>query len=166
MESIKGRKNFSESDREILANLVTPFVETIKDVKKDTVTLTKKEKAWKEITVGFNASPIITTPRTVDQLKKSWDNMCRRAKQEVAKTKMERRKTGGGPMGQGVTAVHAIVASTLADSLNPLDNPYDGDADHLGKEVIPLSPKDDEITTIEELETSKTLKENGSKYFI
>ncbi|CAK9254145.1 unnamed protein product [Sphagnum jensenii] len=53
-----------------------------------------------------------------------------------------RKRTGGGPAVPELSQVSATVAVALADSLNPLDNPFDGDAGHNGDEVINLTSPD------------------------
>ncbi len=96
MNQSMARKNLTESDLQVLTSLLALHLAIIKDLKKDTVTNEKKEAVWKEITIGFNANPTATITRTMDQLRKAWENICRRTKEEVAKNKQERRKTGGG----------------------------------------------------------------------
>ncbi len=45
------RKNFSESDRQLLVSLVEPFADILKEAKKDTATNKKKETAWEQIKI-------------------------------------------------------------------------------------------------------------------
>jgi hypothetical protein len=102
----------------LLLSLVTPSIEVLKDLKKDTATNKKKEAVWAQIVVSFNANPTISARRTIDQLRKAWENICRRTKEEVAKNKQSRRQTGGGPAGPEVS--RALVLPELWLTLSTL----------------------------------------------
>ncbi len=67
----KARKNFTETDRQLLLSLVTPSIEVLKDLKKDTATNKKKEAVWAQIVVSFNANPTVSAHRSIDQLRKA-----------------------------------------------------------------------------------------------
>jgi hypothetical protein len=161
----KARKNFTESDRQLLLSLVTPSIEVLKDLKKDTATNKKKEAVWAQIVVSFNANPTISARRTIDQLRKAWENICRRTKEEVAKNKQSRRQTGGGPAGPEVSTMSSSVAGALADTFNPLDNPFDGDAGHHGDDVIKLGSSSPDLVELDD-ETPKPNKCAATKFFI
>jgi hypothetical protein len=85
----------------------------IKSKEKDNDSLKKKKKAWEDILVKFNSSVDASCLRTEDQLKTLWNNMCNRAKEEVAKVKQSKRKTGGGPPLEDVTIVSQNVAGII-----------------------------------------------------
>jgi hypothetical protein len=86
----------------------------------------------------------------------------------VAKNKQSRRQTGGGPAAPEISTVCAAVAGALAESLSPLDNPFDGDAGHHGDETIKFSEPSHTVPEMpaSENETSKPSNNIGSKFFI
>ena len=129
----------TNSDRQILVDLIEPLRDIIMMSKKDAATLRKKDSAWEKITVGFNANPTVSGHRTSLQLRKAWGNMCQRAKDDAAEVKKARLKTGGGPPEPDMSTLSANVAGVMGEALYPLDNPHDGDASHHGVQVIKLS---------------------------
>lgn len=142
----KQKKNIklTSADRILLISLVDNHREIIKNAKKDAATIARKDKAWDDITVGFNANPTVSGHRTAAQLRKAWSNLCSRTKEEVAEAKKSRLKTGGGPPEADISIISANVAGVLGDSLFPLDNPHDGDAGHHGEQVIKISSEETE----------------------
>ena len=66
-------------------------------------------------------------PRTVDQLRKGWENICLRTKEDVGKNKQSRRQTGGGPAEPEMSSLSAPVAGVRGEALSPLENNFDGD---------------------------------------
>lgn len=57
------------------------------------------------------------------------------------------------------------VAGALADTFNPLDNPFDGDAGHHGDDVIKLGSSSPDLVELDD-ETPKPNKCAATKFFI
>lgn len=88
--------NFSAREKNILLNIINSFKNIIECKKSDAVTWKEKEQQWQEITMQFNAENGDLMPRSIDSLKKCYNNMKRNTRIDAAKDLQEMRRTGGG----------------------------------------------------------------------
>ncbi|XP_069506221.1 myb-related transcription factor, partner of profilin-like [Ambystoma mexicanum] len=89
------KKRFSDDERNMLADTLAAHAEEIKlqNLKRE-VQQSKKE-IWEE--VARKASAVGTTPRTVKDCKKRWDDLRLRVQNILASNRREAMATGGGP---------------------------------------------------------------------
>jgi len=76
------RVSFTTFETELLFELVSAKKKILEDKNTGFINLERKRKAWEQIRSTFNSSAE-TTPRTVEQLKKRWENLKSRAKKDV-----------------------------------------------------------------------------------
>ncbi|KAG0724346.1 hypothetical protein GWK47_005204 [Chionoecetes opilio] len=86
----------------------------------------RKREAWARITTAFNGQNL-GPRRTEIQLKKVWDRLKIKAKQEHAVKRREERKTGGGAPPADLPEETDNVLAILGDDIKDLGNQYDDD---------------------------------------
>lgn len=89
--------NFSNNEKVFLINLVSKYKNIVENKKTDGVTSNEKIKAWENICHEFNAASTGNIYRNKDVLKRFYENKKKELRKKVAETKMELKKTGGGP---------------------------------------------------------------------
>ncbi|KAK3888198.1 hypothetical protein Pcinc_007729 [Petrolisthes cinctipes] len=96
------------------------------DRRSDARIVAVKNEAWENIAAAFNATGVGGQPRTAKQLKKIWDRIKSKAKEEHDKVKPELKKTGGGPQPtpypDETSKVLDLVRGELFDTTNPFDS--------------------------------------------
>ncbi|XP_050065821.1 myb/SANT-like DNA-binding domain-containing protein 3 [Aphis gossypii] len=130
MEDDKKRgKNFSETEKSILIDLILPYKHIIENIKTDGATNKEKDAAWSEIANSYNCQQI-TGIRTIRQLKSVYDVQKRKARKDKSDYKVELYKTGGGRNLSMLSSTTDKVIGLLGDRLEPLSNQYDCDSDY------------------------------------
>ncbi|XP_064095548.1 uncharacterized protein LOC135207615 [Macrobrachium nipponense] len=87
----------ADSQRLMLLNLIKEHESVINDRSTGSRTLERKRQAWQEITLKFNAMYPDQPPRSSKQVKRCFDHVKRKVKQEDAAVKKTLCRTGGGP---------------------------------------------------------------------
>lgn len=88
-----GKLFYSDEEKDLVTELVRKYKFSIENKKSDTVSLSRKMKAWDALTAEFNSAENVR-PRTVSQLRKLWDNLKQRWKKEKAKQIRDAMATG------------------------------------------------------------------------
>lgn len=88
-----GKLFYCDDEKDLVTELVRKYKCSIENKKCDTVSLTRKLKAWEALIAEFNSAENVQ-PRTVTQLWKLWDNMKQRWKKEKAKQIRDAMATG------------------------------------------------------------------------
>ena len=97
---------FTDNEVNRLLDLIEVNYGVIKSKFSDQVTLRRKNECWKGICTKINAiSPCI---RTVEELKKRWDDMQGRSKKKANKARAEDSKTGNLPREEGTGDKHYL----------------------------------------------------------
>ncbi|XP_062602936.1 t-SNARE domain-containing protein 1-like [Saccostrea cucullata] len=96
MEEKKKKPRFSEKEIDILVQGVKERSEIINSKFSDVVNNAKKKQSWIEIMEAVNA--VSFSRRTIDELKKKWDDLKRGTKKRASAVQRERTKTGGGKL--------------------------------------------------------------------
>ncbi|KAL5237240.1 hypothetical protein ACI65C_004650 [Semiaphis heraclei] len=122
-------KNFTEREKEVLIDLIFPYKSIIENVKTDAVWNNKKNEAWSEIVVAYNASQT-SGVRNIGQIKHLYDTQKREARKEKSQYKVQHYKTGGGKNPSTLSDVTQKVIGLLGDRMDPLLNNVDCDADY------------------------------------
>ena len=89
-------KNFVDSERKILIELVDKYKHTVECKKTDSKSSQEKMDAWNQLTMEFNSISTYTN-RETKTLQRFGKNLKIRAKADTALARRERLKTGGGP---------------------------------------------------------------------
>ncbi|KAH6936122.1 hypothetical protein HPB50_013498 [Hyalomma asiaticum] len=121
-----GKQFFSDDEKELLTELVQKYKSSIENKKSDAVPLTRKTKAWESLASDFNSTENVR-PRTVDQLRKLWDNLKQRWKKEKAKQIRDSMATGGGPPPAPMDEVLSQIEAAIPHLSERVNNPYDSD---------------------------------------
>jgi hypothetical protein len=144
-ESIK-RANFKQLDYELLISLIEEHKDVITERKYDSISLAKKSKVWDEISKQFNErNPL--EPKTIQQLKKCWENLQNKSKRAAVDEKISRRKTGGGIIDIEATDLESKVNAIMGDELKPLQNPYGSDSKYHENNVITIDETEPPLKT-------------------
>ncbi|XP_066993763.2 uncharacterized protein [Anabrus simplex] len=150
--------NYNEYERNLFVDLIAKYASIIENKRTDCVSVKEKDIAWDRLCREFN-SDIRVTKRCTKQLKQFYVNMKRNAKKEKARVKIETYKTGGGTFPKGMNDCSEKLLAIMGDRVEPLQNPFDGDAEYNGDiTVVGLSechPHDsttwtEEVITLEE----------------
>ncbi|XP_062621473.1 myb/SANT-like DNA-binding domain-containing protein 4 [Saccostrea cucullata] len=96
MEDRKKKPRFCEKEIEILVQGVKERSDVINSKFSDMISNTKKKQAWVEIMESVNA--VSFSKRTVDEIKKKWDDVKRGTKKRASAVQKERCKTGSGKL--------------------------------------------------------------------
>lgn len=119
----------TNSDRNLLTELVKPFIEVIENKESGLRSVIAKKNAWKKIASQYNTAS--SSDRDEKQLKKAWDNAKMAAKKAKAEHRREMKRTGGGPVNAEarINDGDGEILSLLGDKIDSLINAYDDDAD-------------------------------------
>ncbi|KAH7974974.1 hypothetical protein HPB49_022310 [Dermacentor silvarum] len=125
-----GKLFYSDDKKDLVKELVRKYKCSIENEKSDTLSLTRKSKAWEALTAELNSAENVR-PRTVAQLRKLWDNLQQRWRKEKAKQIRDVMATvsiaGGGlplePMDERLSQIEAAVAHLW----ERVDKTYDND---------------------------------------
>lgn len=74
---------FTDQERKLLRTLIEKDYQLIESKKSDIVSLKRKRQLWDEIVKNFNSAGL--SKRTLQELKKNWDNQKQRAKKFMDK---------------------------------------------------------------------------------
>ena len=96
---INRSKNFSETEKNLLLNLVDKYKNSIECKRTDSKTLKQKSEAWVNLCEEFNFTSTYTK-REVKNLQSFGKNLKTRAKSDSGYMRREQLKTGGGPAPQ------------------------------------------------------------------
>ena len=135
MEDAKSTK-FTDADTKALLEAIEPFKPSIKLKDRDSESRKKVKKAWQDIANAFNSSPLISAPKSVDKLKKKWENCVQTAKKEQSKFRQEVKQTGGGPPPAPLPNTSQQVMDILGADCLPLENTFDSDRGHHEDKVV------------------------------
>ncbi|XP_070377275.1 myb/SANT-like DNA-binding domain-containing protein 3 isoform X1 [Dermacentor albipictus] len=121
-----GKLFYSDEEKDLVTELVRKYKFSIENKKSDTVSLSRKMKAWDALTAEFNSAENVR-PRTVAQLRKLWDNLKQRWKKEKAKQIRNAMATGGGPPPEPVDERLSQIEAAVPHLSERVKNPYDSD---------------------------------------
>ena len=117
-EAAKQRKtrkaNFTSSELSILTEEVEANISTLRSKFTDSVTNSRKNKIWCEITAAVNSVGVAS--RTVQEVRDKWKNLTSTAKREFCDYGKEARRTGGGPPPKPPSSATAKVIDILKDT--------------------------------------------------
>lgn len=100
-EENKGRRvravNFTRREQNLLFSISLKHKNVIENKKTNSTTNSEKNEAWSEIAQEFNATSTDFNNRTVEQLKRCYENRRQSLRKQKAEVRQECLKTGGGP---------------------------------------------------------------------
>jgi len=110
----KRKPRFSEKEVDILIEKVNDNAEQLFARFSDQVTNKKKKIAWVEVQNSVNASSFV--PRTLDEIKKKWDDVKRITKKRATDVRKDMKKTGGGESSHDpLTQTEELVISLIGE---------------------------------------------------
>lgn len=90
--------NFTYNEKEVLLNIIYKYKNIIENKKTDSVSCEEKSRAWEKITGEFHTRAPNCCKRSIDSLKKFYDNQKKEIRKIVAEEKKEIVLTGGGSL--------------------------------------------------------------------
>lgn len=124
--------NYSQSEKDLLISLVAKHKNILENKKTDAVTIHEKDAAWDRVGREFNSIVPNCTKRSVESLRKFYENKKKDMRKRTANERMEFMRTGGGPPPpkQTCTTSDELLLSLMNHkTVYGLDNPFDGDRD-------------------------------------
>ncbi|XP_036143791.1 myb/SANT-like DNA-binding domain-containing protein 3 isoform X2 [Monomorium pharaonis] len=91
------KKHYTDAEKKFFLRILVKYSHIIERKKSDATTLKDKEEAWNQICDSYNLSSIITSKRSIQQLKKLWSNLKSTQRDALTHEKQARLSTGGGP---------------------------------------------------------------------
>ncbi|CAH1109753.1 unnamed protein product [Psylliodes chrysocephalus] len=118
-------------EKSLLIQLVEKYKNIIENKKSDAISWKDKDEAWVKISQQFNANCPENIHRKKESLKKTYENLKKNIRKDVADEKIQIKKTGGGAV--KIPLRDPTFERTLA-LINPktvlgLSNTFDGDRD-------------------------------------
>lgn len=124
MDKLK-RVNWESVEKELLTEIITPYIKIIENKNCNTNTNKSKLDAWEHICKDFNNTT--KTKRTLPQIKVEWKRMKVAAKKNVTSFKQSWKKTGGGPPPESVNALDYKLQSLMPIDFVKDSNCFDSD---------------------------------------
>lgn len=134
-------KNFSELEKELLIQIVFKYKNIIENKHTNSISIQKKNEAWKKICDEFNSIQTNGT-REIKNLKVLYDNLKMRARKEKNEDKVEQFKTGGGSYSNKISQLSERIVGELSDQFEPLPNPHDSSSVLFENEHLQLPTED------------------------
>ncbi|KAF4528501.1 hypothetical protein B566_EDAN016688 [Ephemera danica] len=122
--------NFTETEIEILLDVVSCFSHIVNSKKTDAISVEAKAKAWEDIEVAFNIRSKKYT-RDSAKLKVCYKNAQKRARKELADEKVSIYKTGGGRADTIASDTTSRIVAQTMDHFIPPRNPFDSDTSYV-----------------------------------
>ncbi|KAL3188250.1 hypothetical protein MRX96_003579 [Rhipicephalus microplus] len=123
----KAAPRCTEDEKIVLLALVGEFKHIIEYKKTDAASIAKKMKHGKRL--PSSSIPTTESPgATTVQLKKCGNNLKQIWKEEAAREKRERHKTGGGSAPSAMGPVYELVGSIVSHMATRVENAFDSDA--------------------------------------
>ncbi|XP_060564400.1 myb/SANT-like DNA-binding domain-containing protein 4 [Ruditapes philippinarum] len=115
MAESKRKPRYSIDELQILAQEVNTHKNILFGKFSDVLSMEKKQKAWAEITRCINA--VSQTVRTVDDIRKKWNDWSSVTKGKAAKRRQSLNKTGSGqPDTKPLTELEELVVSIIGET--------------------------------------------------
>ncbi|XP_062570043.1 myb/SANT-like DNA-binding domain-containing protein 4 [Saccostrea cucullata] len=110
----KIKPRFLDREVDVLINKVNEKSDVLFSKFSDTISNKKKKLAWTEVQNSVNASSLV--PRTVDEIKKKWDDVKRVTKKRAVEVRKDRTVTGGGQNeADPLTPIEEMVVSLIGE---------------------------------------------------
>lgn len=133
-EKRKRGANYNADEKNLLLNLIFTRKNIIENKKTDMVNNKEKQNAWEQITKSFNAGLPNSEPRTVESLKKFYDNVKKKVRIDATRERKSLLQTGGGisefTPDPNLDLALSIVNKKTVEGLN---NDFDGDSSDILK---------------------------------
>ena len=134
MEKSEKRKrgvNFTSRECNLLFSIIADKYKTIIENKETNACVNEeKTRAWENIRNEFNCQSVDFNSRSIEQLKKCYENRKRKVKKDRAEIRQEILKTGGGPPPPPVNPDDDLVLSVM-DPLTVEGDQNDFDSDRI-----------------------------------
>lgn len=130
MESKRNRSaNYTTGEKELLLSLVSKYKDIIENKKTDGVSLNEKIKTWDDITREFNGQAPNSIYRSVESLKKFYDNQKKTLRKRVGEERKDMYTTGGGTAKTHTDSLDDLLLSIINEkTVFGLKNPFDSNA--------------------------------------
>ncbi|KAE8284740.1 Nuclear apoptosis-inducing factor 1 [Larimichthys crocea] len=124
------KRNFTESELEVLINEVETRREILFGTLSTGVNTKRKRREWEHVCEAVNA--VGSEQRTESELKKKWSDLKMEVKRRVSAHRRSMTATGGGSGVEELSSFDRRVASLVGDTaLTGVVGAHEGDTDHL-----------------------------------
>lgn len=127
MEKGKRSANVTEREKEFLISLVQKNLHIIENKKTNAVYNKQKNECWEKLAWDFNANQT-SGLRTGLQLRSTYEQMKKNAKQHKAQDKVELHKTGGGKFTENTTYLDSKILGLLEENYFSIENRFDSNS--------------------------------------
>ncbi|KAL4152850.1 hypothetical protein QTP88_000683 [Uroleucon formosanum] len=125
------RVNWESGEKELITEIITPFIKVIENKNCDTNTNKTKIEVWSQIYKKYNDNS--KTQRTLLQIKGEWKRMKIVAKKNVLSYKQNLKQTGGGPPLESINKLDMTLPSLIPMDFIKDANNFDCDNDSTAK---------------------------------
>ncbi|KAJ8953498.1 hypothetical protein NQ318_023619 [Aromia moschata] len=129
--SERNGRAYTENKTFLILNTAAKYKDILENKRTDNITCQQKNKIWEEITRDLNAKVPSGCYRSMQCLKRLYENEMKRARKVVAEDKKKINLTGGGPpTGIKKDPCHELILPIVNNkTVYGLNNPFDGDSD-------------------------------------
>ncbi|KAI4469770.1 hypothetical protein MML48_1g19026 [Holotrichia oblita] len=120
--------NFTESEKEVLVLIINKYKDIVENKKTDNVSNSEKTTAWQNIAKEFNSQSPNFVTRSVESLKKYYDNLKKGMRKRAARERSEMYKTGGGKADTNISKGDELLLSLInKKTIYGYESPWDSD---------------------------------------
>ncbi|KAI4460658.1 hypothetical protein MML48_5g00010615 [Holotrichia oblita] len=120
--------NFTESENEVLVLIINKYKDIVENKKTDNVSNSEKITAWQNIAKEFNSQSPNFVTRSVDSLKKYYDNLKKGMRKRAASERSKMYKTGGGKADTNISKGDELLLSLInKKTIYGYESPWDSD---------------------------------------
>ncbi|CAG9760448.1 unnamed protein product [Ceutorhynchus assimilis] len=122
--------NFTMREQNLLFSIALKHKNVIENKQTNATTNCEKNEVWSEVAKEFNATSTDFNNRTVEQLKRCYENRRQSLRKQKAEVRQECLKTGGGPPPEQKEEPAALLVLATMDPLTVVGdtNTYDSDS--------------------------------------
>ncbi|CAH1111700.1 unnamed protein product [Psylliodes chrysocephalus] len=89
--------NYTQTEKDLLISIVAKYKNVLENKRTDAVMIYDKDAAWDKVSREFNAIIPSCTKRSVESLRKFYENKKKDMRKRTANERMELMRTEGGP---------------------------------------------------------------------
>ncbi|CAH1976656.1 unnamed protein product [Acanthoscelides obtectus] len=118
--------NFSPREQNLLFSIALKYKDILENKRTNSATNTAKHEAWGKVSAEFNATSADFNHRSVEQLKRLYENKRMLARKKKADARRDVLKTGGGPPPKN-NEDELVLATMDPVTYEGLASPFDSD---------------------------------------
>lgn len=146
--------NFTPKEKILLFDLIYKYKSIVENKKTDNVSCTNKNECWKKISEQFNAASPSMLTRSVESLRKFYENKKKEVRKQIAQ-----EKTSGC---SAIKITKDLDSEKVLDLMNKktvhgLKNAFDSDSHQINHELDPITNEIEILDEIEDFDEDETV---------